>query len=504
MVRIGRVASRFGAPPACELLTVAGDQRPTPAPHLAHQRLKRHIALTVLTAVLLVGLDSSQPAGAVVTEAPRPYHPQLISLGAVASKSGLAINRLIVPDNHANEHVPMALELTVESGDTLIELLAQAGVVMSDAYAAVRALGPVFRARDVKPGWTLHVTVQPQDPPRLATLQTIAFQPSVEREIKVTRRDTDNGDPFLAVTIPHALHRISNLTRGTIDNGLFNAATAAGVPHELLVEAIALFSFEVDFQRDIRAGDQFELLYDTYNDDKGEFGKAGEIYYAKLVLRGKAMQYYRFTPHSGAADLFSPDGHSIRKALLQTPVDATRISSTYGMRRHPILGYTRMHRGVDFAAPAGTPVRAAGDGVVQVAGDGGSYGNYIRIQHNSKYSTAYAHLTGFARGVAKGVHVHQGEVIAYVGATGRATGPHLHYEVMVGGQQVNPRGVRLPAGETLTGDDLSAFKQRLQEVEAMRMAQQLDGATVASSRGAGCAASETPQLTAVSVNSGGC
>ncbi len=141
-------------------------------------------------ALLLVGLDSSQRASAVVTEAPRPYHAQLVSPEAVVSKSGLAISRLIVPDNHANEHVPMALELTVESGDTLIALLAQVGVVMSDAYAAVRALGPVFSARDVRPGWTLHVTLQPQDPPRLATLQAIAFQPSVEREIKVTRRDS--------------------------------------------------------------------------------------------------------------------------------------------------------------------------------------------------------------------------------------------------------------------------------------------------------------------------
>ncbi len=195
-----------------------------------------------------------------------------------------------------------------------------------------------------------------------------------------------------------------------------------------------------------------------YTDSKGEFGKAGDLYYAKLVLRGKEKEYYRFTPRSGISDLFSSDGHSIRKALLQTPVDATRISSTFGMRFHPILGYTRMHRGVDFAAPSGTPVRAAGDGVVQVAGNGGSYGNYIRIQHTSKYSTAYAHLTGFARGVTKGARVKQGEVIAYVGATGRATGPHLHYEVLVGGQQVNPRGVRLPAGESLAGEDLRAVQ----------------------------------------------
>ncbi len=480
---------------------VAGDQRATPA-HRPHQHFKRHACLTALTAVLLVGLDSSQRAGAVVTEAPRPYHPQLVSPEAVVAKSGLAINRLIVPDNHANEHVPMAVELKVESGDTLIALLAQVGVVMSDAYAAVRALEPVFSARDVRPGWSLHVTVQPQDPPRLAMLQSIAFQPSVEREIKVSRQAGDNGDPFLAVTIPHPLHRVSKLTSGTIDNGLFNAGTAAGVPHELLVEAIALFSFDVDFQRDIRAGDQFELFYDTFNDAKGDFGKAGDIYYAKLVLRGKEMQYYRFTPHSGRSDLFAPDGRSIRKALLQTPVDATRISSTYGMRRHPILGYTRMHRGVDFAAPSGTPVRAAGDGQVVAAGDGGSYGNYIRIQHNSKYSTAYAHLTGFARGLSKGVRVRQGEVIAYVGSTGRATGPHLHYEVLVGGRQVNPRGVRLPAGEALAGEDLRAFKLRLQEVEAMRLSHELGGATVAATRSVGCDAPSKDL--GVSVTNGSC
>ncbi len=472
-------------PNASGSLTVAGDQRPAATPHRPHPRFNRHIGLTLLTAVLLIGLDSSQRAGAVVTEAPRPYHPQLVSPEAVVLKSGLAINRLIAPDNHTNEHVPMSLEVPVEPGDTLIALLAQVGIVMSDAYAAVRALAPVFKARDVKPGWTLHVTLQPQDPPRLAMLQAIAFQPSVEREIKVTRRESDTGNPFLAVTIPHALHRTSNLASGTIDNGLFNAATAAGVPHDTLVEAIALFSFEVDFQRDIRAGDQFELLYDTYTDSKGDFGKAGDLYYAKLVLRGKEKEYYRFTPRSGTSDLFSRDGRSIRKALLQTPVDATRISSTYGMRFHPILGYTRMHRGVDFAAPRGTPVRAAGDGIVQVAGNGGSYGNYIRIQHTSKYSTAYAHLTGFARGVKKGARVKQGEVIAYVGATGRATGPHLHYEVLVGGQQVNPRGVRLPAGESLSGEDLRAFKLRLHEVDAMRASRQISGSTVASSSHSG-------------------
>ena len=471
-------------------MTAPGDQRGTRlAPDRPVRRI-HHVSVFALVAVLVIGIDSSDRASAVVPETPHTNFAQLVTPMTVVARSGLAINRLIAPDDRSNAAVPMAVELNVQAGDTLISLLARAGIVMSDAYAAVQALAPVFRPKDVRPGWTLHVTVQPQDPPRLATLQSVAFEPSVDREIKVMRRDDGDGDSFLATTLAHPLHRVSSVTSGTIDNGLFDTAMAAGVPHDLLVEAIALFSFEVDFQRDIRAGDQFELFYDTLNNEKGEVAKAGDLYYAKLVLRGKEMRYYRFTPRSGTSDLFSPDGHSIRKALLQTPVDATRISSTFGMRKHPVLGYTMMHRGVDFAAPAGTPVRAAGDGIVVAAGNAGSYGNYVRIQHNARYSTAYAHLTGFARGITKGMRVRQGQVIAYVGSTGRATGPHLHYEVLVGGQQVNPRGVRLPAGETLAGDDLRRFKQRLQEVDAMRASHELEGATTIAQapRSAGCEA----------------
>jgi len=393
----------------------------------------------------------------------------------------IVADRFVKADRPAAPPSPFPVELTVRSGDTLIALLGRSGVRMSDAYAAVQALKPVFTVREVRPGWTLSLQLQPQDPPLLPSLHSVAFRPSVEREIKVTRRDGDAGD-FLATTIAHPLQRTASRIGGVIDNGLFNAASAAGVPHDLVVQAIDLFSFDVDFQRDIRAGDQYELFYDTLTDDDGNYARSGELMFAKLVLHGKEMRYYRFTPRSGVSDLFAPDGHSIRKALLQTPVDATRISSTFGMRLHPILGYTMMHRGVDFAAPAGTPVRAAGDGMVVVAGDGGSYGNYLRIEHNSRYSTAYAHLASFARGVTKGAHVKQGQVVAYVGATGRATGPHLHYEVLVGGQQVNPRGVRLPAGETLVGEDLRAFNVRLQQIEALRVAHQVgEGATVAAS-----------------------
>ncbi len=447
-------------------------------------KLHRPFGVVTLIAILLVGLDSSDRADAGVSTTPQLNYRQLVSPMAVVAASGLAINRLIAPDGDADEPAPVAVELDVQSGDTLIVLLARLGIVVSDAYAAVDALKEVFSPRDVRPGWTLRVMLQPQTPPRLATLRSLAFQPSVDREINVSRRDANDADPFLATTISHPLHRVSRVAGGTIKGGLFDTALAAGVPHDLLADAIALFSFEVDFQRDIHAGDAFEMFYDTLNNAQGEMAKSGELYYAKLVLNGKDMQYYRFTPHNGFPDLFSPDGHSIRKALLQTPVDATRISSGYGMRRHPILGYTKMHKGVDFAAPSGSPVHAAGDGVVVIAGRRGTYGNYVRIRHNKTYSTAYAHLKSFARGISPGAHVHQGQVIAYVGMTGRATGPHLHYEVLVAGKQVNPRGVRLPAGQTLAGADLRRFKQRVQEIDAMRASRELEGAsTVAVSLG---------------------
>ncbi len=468
--------------------------------HLA-RRLGSHVSILALLGVLLVGLDSSQPARAVAN-APTAHQSreQLVS-PSVLVDSPVIVDRLVKPDLHETP-IPIPYEFTVESGDTLIGLLARTGVVMSDAYAAVSALDGVFRARDVRPGWTLRVTLLPQDPPLLATLQSVSFQPSVERDVEISREADDGG--FVAVTIPHPLHRVASLSSGTIDNGLFNTAMANGVPRDVLVEAIALFSFDVDFQRDLRVGDTFELFYDTLNNEQGEVARTGELYYAQLVLRGKERRYYRFTPHSGISDMFSPDGRSIRKALLQTPVDATRISSNFGMRRHPILGYSKMHRGVDFAAPAGTPVRAAGEGVVVAAGAAGSYGNYVRIRHNAKYGTAYAHLNGFASGIRKGAHVHQGQVIAYVGSTGRATGPHLHYEVLVDGAQVNPRGVRLPSGEQLAGEDLRAFKARQQQIDAMRASHQIGGgATIADSTAPGCDVSPGPvPALAVSLQSG--
>jgi len=185
-------------------------------------------------------------------------------------------------------------------------------------------------------------------------------------------------------------------------------------------------------------------------------------------LRDHRIEVYRFTPSDGRTDYFKPNGESIRRALLRTPIDGARISSGFGMRKHPILGYSRMHKGIDFAAPTGTPIFAAGDGVITQIGRNGGYGNYIRIRHNSRYSTAYAHISRFAKGIRKGSRVRQGQVIAYVGSTGRSTGPHLHYEVLVEGKQTNPRSIKLPTGQILEGEDLKAFQAAKTEIDRLR------------------------------------
>jgi murein DD-endopeptidase MepM/ murein hydrolase activator NlpD len=364
------------------------------------------------------------------------------------------------------------VELRVHSGDTLIALLSSVGATLADAHAAARALEPVFHPREIRPGWKLQVTLNPQESPGQVALQSVAFRPSVERDVEVFRTSVDGDARFMAHTLDRNLHRESKLSSGTIEDSLFNAGADAGVPHDLLLATIRTLSFDVDFQRDIRAGDQFELFYDTFRDDDGVVAKSGEVNFAKLILSGKELRYYRFTPSSGVTDLFSAEGKSIRKALLQTPVDATRISSNFGMRRHPILGYSTLHRGVDFAAAAGTPIQAAGNGTIVSAGPLGSYGNYVRIRHDANYSTAYAHLKKFAGGIRKNVRVRQGDIIGYVGATGRATGPHLHYEVLRDNRQVNPRGLRLPSGEALAGDDLKRFKAHQLEIDDQRTGHQ--------------------------------
>jgi murein DD-endopeptidase MepM/ murein hydrolase activator NlpD len=472
---------------------LSGSRRYQPVPrHERYSALRRVVALmsvwgSTVGLLFVVCFALTAPLPRTVAASTAQVEQVLTELPAFGTRN-FVMARSMAPvfDLPLAESVMTAVrtvELRVHSGDTLIALLSSVGASLADARAVAHALEGVFHPRQIKPGWTLQVTLHPQDAEGSVALQSLAFRPSAERDIEVVRTE-DQG--FLAHTIQRPLARETTLSKGVIDSSLFSAGEAAGVPDALLAQAIHALSFEVDFQRDIQAGDSFEFLYDSYRDDGGQLAKVGSLEYAEIVLSGKRLQYYGFTPSSGIEDLFSADGHSIRRSLLRTPVDAIRISSRFGMRKHPILGYTTMHRGVDFAVPLGTPIQAAGDGVVMRAGRFGSYGNYVRIRHNSTYSTAYAHLSRFGRGIKAHAHVRQGDIIGYAGATGRATGPHLHYEVLQNDRQVNPRGIRLPAGEQLTGEDLAAFRQRQREIEALRerAAGQLHASTKAGSASA--------------------
>ena len=251
-----------------------------------------------------------------------------------------------------------------------------------------------------------------------------------------------------------------------ITNSLYSDGINNNIPNQILIKLIQLFSFDLDFQRDIRKDTQVSVSYEkifTENKTKYFFG---DVQYARVTIKNNTLEYFKFLTDDGYIDYFNREGKNVKKSILKTPLDGARLSSTYGMRKHPISGFNKMHKGIDFAAPKGTPVYAGGNGVIEMAGRNGGYGNYIRIRHNNEYKTAYAHLSGFKKGISKGVRVNQGEVIGYVGSTGRSTGPHLHYEIIYQNKQINPLKLKLPSGKILEGKELERFKKNYKMILA--------------------------------------
>jgi murein DD-endopeptidase MepM/ murein hydrolase activator NlpD len=348
-----------------------------------------------------------------------------------------------------------ARTVAVERGDTLMDLMVRAGAERRDAHEAISALAQHYDPRRLRPGQeiTLVFRAAQADGPEL--LDKVDLAADVDRRVEVRR----GIEGFVAAEIEQPLDAVAQRAVGHIEDSLYLAARRAEVPDPVLVELIRLYSFDVDFQRDIQPGDGFEVFYEGFADEHAQVVKHGPVLFARLDVGGKSLPLYRFETDDGTVDYYSEQGESVRKALMKTPVDGARLSSRFGMRKHPILGYTKMHRGLDFAAPSGTPIMAAGDGVIDFAGRHGGYGKYVRLRHNSEYETAYAHMSKFARGIKRGKRVQQGEIIGYVGTTGRSTGPHLHYEVLHNEQQINPLGLKLPTGRKLEGAELARFRK---------------------------------------------
>jgi len=242
-----------------------------------------------------------------------------------------------------------------------------------------------------------------------------------------------------------------------ITQSLYKSAIDRRIPANIIIEFARIYGFQVDFQRDIRKQDAFQIMFEIFVDDKGRIIETGNILYSNLKLSGQDNSLYYFGKE-GSDGHYDKNGKSIKKALMKTPINGARLSSPFGMRKHPIDGFNKMHRGTDFAAPMGTPIMASGDGVIKKAGWCGGGGNCVVIKHNSTYKTVYAHMSKFANGIRSGVRVKQGQTIGYVGSTGKSTGPHLHYEVIVNGKKINSQTLKLPSGKILKGDDRKIFE----------------------------------------------
>ena len=264
-------------------------------------------------------------------------------------------------------------------------------------------------------------------------------------------------DDFIVKEKILKLYKKETVVKNIINNNLYNSAVEAKIEPNIIIEFARIFGFEVDFQRDIRKGDWFEIYYEKFEDDNGKVRDTGKIIYASMYVNREEINLYNFN-YKNDEEYYDIKGKSITKSLMKTPINGARLSSSFGMRKHPILGYNKMHRGTDFAAPSGTPIMASGSGTVTRARWCGGGGNCVKIKHNSTYETVYAHMKSFAKGVREGKKVKQGQIIGYVGSTGLSTGPHLHYEVIVNGKKVNSQRLKLPSGRILKGKAREEFE----------------------------------------------
>jgi murein DD-endopeptidase MepM/ murein hydrolase activator NlpD len=424
-----------------------------------------HIALSVLVVGLSIGIiagPSGSPQAGLNTSAGTALaaiEETHIQTAPVLEPPPEQILASIPPQAAPEPDPDKKQNLKVRRGDTLMSIMLSAGVGRDEANNAVSALRTVYNPKDLRVGQRIHLTMSKDD-----GLKEMRLDPSVIRQIAVRR---DNATSFRAFETQRTLTRRVDFAQGVIKSSLYKAAVKQDVPLSVLGELIRVYSWDVDFQREIQSGDRFEVAYERFVDDEGDVVRHGEVIYARLNLSGDQKALYRFESRPGKIDYFDEKGRSAKRPLLRTPIDGARLSSRFGKRRHPVLGYTKMHRGVDFAAATGTPIFAAGDGVISYRGRKGGYGKYVRIRHAGGYNTAYAHMSRFRKDVTLGSRVRQGQVIGYVGTTGRSTGPHLHYEILAGGRQVNPLTVKMPSGIKLGKKTFAKFQAKRANIDAL-------------------------------------
>ncbi len=347
-------------------------------------------------------------------------------------------------------------KIEILQGDTFVSILENLNFKQKKIYEIISKIEESYDLKKIKTGEIISVFEN-----NFAEIKKIEF--------------FKNNETIISVNLDKEINlNIIELTKNsfieskeyTISESLFSDGIKNDVSSDILVKIIRLFSFDLDFQRDIRVDTVVSISYEF--DEIVETGRLeyNDIKYASIIIDGKQLEYFKFITDDGYVDYFNREGKNVKKSILKTPLDGARISSNFGMRKHPISGFNKMHKGVDFAAPTGTPIYAGGNGIVEYVGRNGGYGKYIRIRHNNGYKTAYAHLSNYKKGISKGVRVNQGEVIGYVGSTGNSTGPHLHYEIIYQNKHINPLKLKLPSGKILEGKELEKFKEEYKIIYA--------------------------------------
>ncbi|MDA8834286.1 peptidoglycan DD-metalloendopeptidase family protein [Candidatus Pelagibacter bacterium] len=346
----------------------------------------------------------------------------------------------------------------ISSGETFDKILNNYSIPNEEINQIKKKLNSDYNINNLQPNLEIKITIDQSNNKKITSF---LFPVSRTEKIQLTRNLDNNL--FEKKTIITNLNKKIIFKEGKITQSLYKTAIDLKVQPNVIIEFARIYGFQVDFQRDIRKNDNFQIMYEVFEDDDGKIFETGNIIFADLKLSGKNNALYYFEK-KGSEGHYDENGKSVEKALMKTPINGARLSSAFGMRKHPIDGFNKMHRGTDFAAPMGTPIMASGSGLITRARWCGGGGNCIKIKHNSTYETIYAHMKNFARGIKEGIRVKQGQIIGYVGSTGKSTGPHLHYEVVVNGKKVNSQKLKLPSGKTLRGKEREIF-----EVEKIKL-----------------------------------
>ena len=361
------------------------------------------------------------------------------------------------------DFIPNKKIIKVVAGDSLQKILLKEKISKEEVNKIYQKIKGIIDLTKIRQGQTITIVFRTKQ--NKPSISRITFQvDELSTAYIYYRNKTDDYEVRLN---QKNLEKVNFLAKGVIVNSLFASAQKIDVDAEVIVEFARIFGFEIDFQRDIRKNDEFKIFYERFEDDEGENFKNGNILFAYLKNSGREIKLYRYKDSKNNIGYFTPDGKSIEKALMKTPINGARLSSGFGFRKHPILGYNKLHQGTDFAARRGTPVMASGSGTVERASWFGAYGKYVRIRHNSTYKTAYAHLSKFGRNIKAGKKVRQGQIIGYVGSTGRSTGPHLHYEVLVNNKRINSQRLKLPSGKKLSKNEMGNFNLEKKRIDQL-------------------------------------